>query len=260
MSNQDPYQQYPAGGWQPTPNPSGPAVPDPYAQPAYGQPPYGQPAHGQPTYGQPPYAQPAYGQPVPAYGTPATSAPAFGPPAYGAPAYGAAPYGDVPYGAPVYANPGYGFPRFGGGFTYASWIARVGAYFLDSLASLPYLVGLIYMASTSVPGVDRFGNPTDQPTSMGALTFGVGALVTLVVWGWNRWVLAGRTGQSWGKKVVGLTLQRDVTGEPIGVGMAFLRDLAHYVDGILYIGYLLPLWDGKRQTLSDKIVKSVVVR
>ena len=81
---------------------------------------------------------PAYGQPVPAYGTPTTGAPAFGAPAYGAPAYGAAPYGDVPYGAPVYANPGYGYPRFGGGFTYASWIARVGASFLDSLASLPY--------------------------------------------------------------------------------------------------------------------------
>ncbi len=88
----------------------------------------------------------------------------------------------------------------------------------------------------------------------------VGVTASLALWGWNRWVHAGRTGQSWGKKVVGLTLQGDVTGAPIGVGMAFLRDLAHYVDGILYIGYLMPLWDGKRQTLSDKIVKSVVVR
>ena len=92
------------------------------------------------------------------------------------------------------------------------------------------------------------------------ITFGVGALTTLALWGWNRWVRAGRTGQSWGKKAVGLTLERDVTGEPIGVWMAFVRDLAHYVDGFFYLGYLWPLWDSKRQTFSDKLTKSVVVR
>ena len=52
-----------------------------------------------------------------------------------------------------------------------------------------------------------------------------------------------------------------MTGEPLGVWMAFVRDVAHYVDGfVLYLGYLWPLWDGKRQTFSDKLTKSVVVR
>ncbi|GEL98919.1 RDD family protein [Cellulomonas terrae] len=240
MSNQDPYQQHPGAGWQP----SNPAGQPPYGQPAYGQPAYGQPPYGQPAYGQPPYGQPAYGQPVPAYAT--------------MPPYGAPPLGGPVYGAPVHAFPGY--PGFGAGFTYAHWIQRVGAYLLDSLAIVPYLLGLLVMSTTSVPGVDAYGNASSQPTSTGALAFGIGALVTLVLWAWNRWVRAGRTGQSWGKKAVGLTLQRDVTGEPIGVWMAFVRDVAHYVDGILYLGYLWPLWDGKRQTFSDKLTKSVVVR
>ena len=43
--------------------------------------------------------------------------------------------------------------------------------------------------------------------------------------------------------------------------MAFLRDLAHFVDAVIcYVGFLFPLWDSKRQTLADKIVSTVVVR
>ncbi|KQR12375.1 RDD family protein [Cellulomonas sp. Leaf334] len=199
-----------------------------------------------PTYG----AGPAYGA-APAYGAPQS---------YGAPpSYGAAPA----FGAPVYGAPAYGYPGAAFGFgvpvTYAPWIQRVGAYLLDSLAILPYFAGLLYMTATSETGVNRYGSPTDQPTSAGALAFGVCAVLSLVLWGWNRWVRGGRTGQSWGKQAVGLTMQRDATGEPIGVWMAFVRDVAHYVDGILYLGYLWPLWDTKRQTFSDKLTKTVVV-
>jgi hypothetical protein len=42
--------------------------------------------------------------------------------------------------------------------------------------------------------------------------------------------------------------------------MAFVRDLAHIVDSVIcYVGFLFPLWDAKKQTLADKIVKTVVV-
>ena len=52
-----------------------------------------------------------------------------------------------------------------------------------------------------------------------------------------------------------------VTGQPIGGGMSFVRQLLHIVDGLpCYIGYLWPLWDDKRQTFSDKIMTTVVVR
>ena len=52
----------------------------------------------------------------------------------------------------------------------------------------------------------------------------------------------------------------EATGQPIGFGMSIVRQLAHFVDGLLfYIGYLFPLWDAKRQTLADKIMSTVVL-
>ena len=95
------------------------------------------------------------------------------------------------------------------------------------------------MTVTSEPGYNSYGAPADhKPTTTGLVTFVVGGAVTLGLWVWNRWVRGGRTGQSWGKKALGITLQKDGTGEPLGVWMAFVRDVAHDVDGlVLYLGH-----------------------
>jgi len=88
-------------------------------------------------------------------------------------------------------------------------------------------------------------------------------LILLASVGWtiyNRWYKAGTTGQSLGKRVLNLRLVSEQTGEPIGMLMAFVRDICHLVDAIIcYVGFLFPLWDAKRQTLADKIVKTVVI-
>ncbi len=50
------------------------------------------------------------------------------------------------------------------------------------------------------------------------------------------------------------------TSQPIGMGKAFVRDIAHIVDSVIcYVGWLFPLWDEKRQTLADKMQSTVVV-
>ena len=67
------------------------------------------------------------------------------------------------------------------------------------------------------------------------------------------------TGYTIGKGLLGIRLISESTGQPIGAGMAFVRDLAHTLDGFAYIGYLWPLWDGKRQTFADKLLKTIVV-
>ncbi len=89
------------------------------------------------------------------------------------------------------------------------------------------------------------------------------ALIGLASLGWsiyNRWYQGGTTGQSLGKKVMKIRLVSEETGQPIGPLMAFVRDICHVVDAIIcYIGFLFPLWDAKRQTLADKIVRTVVV-
>lgn len=123
--------------------------------------------------------------------------------------------------------------------TYANWLQRVGAYLIDLV---PVLV-LILIGRAA-----------------GGAIFVVLYLASLAVSIYNRWILAGRTGQSWGKQVLGIRLVKEDTGEPIGGLMAFVRDIAHIVDSIIcYIGFLFPLWDSKRQTLADKIMSTVVV-
>jgi uncharacterized RDD family membrane protein YckC len=84
--------------------------------------------------------------------------------------------------------------------------------------------------------------------------------VSLGITVYNRWILGGRTGQSWGKQVFNLRLLRMSDGQPIGAGMAFVRDLAHIIDALpCYIGFLFPLWDNRRQTLADKVMSTVVI-
>lgn len=40
----------------------------------------------------------------------------------------------------------------------------------------------------------------------------------------------------------------------------FIRGIVHVIDAIpCYVGYLWPLWDQRRQTFTDKVMKTVVV-
>lgn len=124
--------------------------------------------------------------------------------------------------------------------TYANWPQRVGAYIIDAIA--PWILVVIGAVTHST------------------VIYLLFILVGVAVWGYNRWFQAGTTGQSWGKKVLNIKLVSESTGAPVGPGMAFVRDIAHFVDGIICdIGYLFPLWDAKAQTLADKIMSTVVV-
>jgi hypothetical protein len=54
-------------------------------------------------------------------------------------------------------------------------------------------------------------------------------------------------------KVVGL----ENGGQPIGFAMAFVR---YFINGLICsLGWLLMFFDAQRQTLGDKVSKSVVV-
>ena len=103
----------------------------------------------------------------------------------------------------------------------------------------------------------------DQICSIGYSTLGVtvmwgAVLVGLAYFVWNYGYRQGTTGSSIGKSLLRLTVVSENTGKPIGFGASVLRQIAHLIDaGILYIGYLFPLWDAKRQTLADKIMATV---
>jgi uncharacterized RDD family membrane protein YckC len=68
------------------------------------------------------------------------------------------------------------------------------------------------------------------------------------------------SGQTVGKKLLGIRVIDFATGGPIGYGRAFLRWLGRILSSIpLYLGYLWMLWDKEKQTWHDKIANCVVV-
>ena len=199
-------------------------------------------------YGNPPQdpnaPQNPYGQPNP-----------YGPPN---------PYGQQPaYGQPQapYGQPGYGFAP-----DYSNWFKRVGAYLIDSIlvsvAGFPTWIGQGMLAASTETVTDSNGNVTTTTDGGGAalLLILLGLLMSLAFFIWNTCLKQGRTGYSIGKGALGMKLISEQTGQPIGAGMSFVRYLAHILDALpCYLGYLWPLWDAKRQTFADKIIKTVVI-
>ena len=151
---------------------------------------------------------------------------------------------------------------------------RALAYLIDTALTLiglvPVVIGVIVLAvgaSNSVTtttddfGTTVSGNDFDPALAVvGGLLITLGALISIGITIWNRIFKMGRTGQSVGKKVIGLYLLDDKTGQPIGAGMCFLRELVQsLVNQIVYLGWLWMLWDADKQTLGDKSVHSSVV-
>jgi uncharacterized RDD family membrane protein YckC len=241
-------------------NPPSPYLPSgqpPQAEPQYGQPQYGQPQYGQPQYGQPQYGQPQYGQPQygqPQYGQPQGQPPAGYPQSGYPPPPGPYPGGPEPYpgGQPPYP-PTTAYPVS----PYAPWIVRVASFLIDWVipAAVVGIGQIILYSGTRPVGAGYAGWRVAVSTILDILS--------VVIWGYNRWYRAGRTGQSWGKQVLSTKLIGEATGQPIGTWRAFVRDVCHIFDnlcGLFPLGYLWPLWDRKRQIFSDKIMHTVVIR
>ena len=172
--------------------------------------------------------------------------------------------------APGYPPYGYGAPPVGG--ERAGFGIRLGGYLLDGL-----LYGLL-IAAFVIPGVimgvaafdgctwnentEEIICPAGKPD--GAL---IAAAIALAVIGWLIVAFIylralGRSGQTWGRRIVGIKVIGETTGEPIGFGRALGRQLfAAFISGqIFYLGYLWMLWDDKKQTWHDKVVRSIVVK
>ena len=143
---------------------------------------------------------------------------------------------------------------------YASWIIRIVAWVIDGLpvwVIAAIAVGII-SATATTSCVD--GECTGPSPALPLLINLVVSLLAFAYTLWNRGYRQGTTGQSIGKSVMKIKLVSEATGQPIGFGMAFVRDIAHFVDAIIcYVGFLFPLWDAKRQTFADKLLSTVVL-
>jgi uncharacterized RDD family membrane protein YckC len=93
------------------------------------------------------------------------------------------------------------------------------------------------------------------------LAKGVGyAIGIIIAIAYFTYFEGGPTGQTLGKRVMGIRVIDFNTGGPIGYSRAFIRYIGRIVSAIvIYIGYLWMLWDREKQTWHDKFANDVVV-
>lgn len=152
---------------------------------------------------------------------------------------------DTPSGAPDEPYPGAGSPASSGrspqgwsGPPLATWAQRASGALIDYVIP-SFVAALIWTVNRPL-----------------------GLIANLGVLGWivYQMVQQGKTGQSIGKRQAGIKLVSEATGQPIGAAMSVGRYFLHLIDSLAcYIGWLFPLWDTKRQTFADKILRTVVV-
>jgi uncharacterized RDD family membrane protein YckC len=144
---------------------------------------------------------------------------------------------------------------------YASWGRRVRARLIDQIptylgliiCSVGYLILIVQLAVSD-------GSTLYLRKALVTIIIGLGIVLASLVWtAYNRWLTAGRTGRSLGKRVAKINLIGEETNAPIGAKNAFIRDLVHILDALTLVGYLWPLWDDRRQTFADQLMKTIVI-
>lgn len=120
---------------------------------------------------------------------------------------------------------------------YASFWERFGAVFID---------GLILIV----------------PNYLLQYTMGIaGSLLSIVMyWLYAAFMESGSGQATLGKRALGLKVT-DTDGQRISFGQATARHFGHFLSMlILCMGYLMMLWNDKKQTLHDKIANTLVVK
>ncbi len=139
---------------------------------------------------------------------------------------------------------------------YASWLQRAGAFLLDlaiNYGPLWLLIGI----GTEID--DRSSGDTGE--IVGAVLGWVALLLMISTLAFQV-IREGRTGQTLGKKVLGIRAIRDRDGLALGAGLTLGRRLLQLVVNfpVFGLGWWWAMGDDKRQTFADKITGVIVVR
>jgi uncharacterized RDD family membrane protein YckC len=151
----------------------------------------------------------------------------------------------------------------------AGFGSRLGGYLLDSLLYgllwVPFLVIGIVLIAMGLEDCVTFNDEIvcagrEKPglIAAGVIVMVVGFLVVVFVY----FRALAKTGQTWGRKLVGIrVVDANTRGVP-GWGKAIGRQLfAGFISAnILYLGYLWMLWDDQNQTWHDKVASTLVLK
>lgn len=143
--------------------------------------------------------------------------------------------------------------------SYTPWPTRAIAGLIDyGPIILLEIFGYVLPLLWTVDSEPYSGYVVSRPSGIAVLLSWLFYLVALAYGVWNFGYKQGTTGSSIGKGIQKFKVVSETTGQPLGFGMSLVRQLAHFVDMVIcYVGFLLPLWDSKRQTFADKIMTTV---
>ena len=130
----------------------------------------------------------------------------------------------------------------------ASWRARAGAFAVDVLPGSA-VVATMALVTLALPAFGAWW-------WMCIVVLGLAILLLLL----NRTVLPALTGWTLGRGLVGIVVTRrdGTTAEP---SVLLLRDVAHLLDtASMFVGWLWPLWDSRRRTFADMLLRTEVHR
>jgi uncharacterized RDD family membrane protein YckC len=156
---------------------------------------------------------------------------------------------------------------------YTPWFTRVVAWVIDLI---PVLIleaigaGILLGTQDTACVTDTSEYDMGEICASGASTLGQVAIVVTGIlafayWIWNLGYRQGTTGSSIGKGIMKFKIVSEKTGQPVGFGMSFVREIIYWVvaglcAGIVWlVAVLFPLWDEKRQTLIDKVLSHVAL-
>ena len=128
----------------------------------------------------------------------------------------------------------------------ASWPSRAGAFAVDVLLGVAVIATMALLALTT--------------PQRGWLwwVFTAAAVLTVLLMAVNRLLLPTITGWSLGRALFGIAVRKR-DGAPVGVLRLVARDLAHLLDtAALFTGWLWPLWDRRRRTFADLLLRTEV--
>ncbi len=141
------------------------------------------------------------------------------------------------------------------GIRYAGWWRRAGALVLDTL--------LVWAVVAAVFGIALGIAVVDDVAGGILLILAIVFLFAGPIFYTIYWT-GKEPGQTLGKRALGIRVRHVEHDRAIGYGASAGRYFITFLFGIfqvpLLLDYLFPLWDGRNQTLHDKVANSIVVR
>lgn len=130
---------------------------------------------------------------------------------------------------------------------------RWAAYLLDNL-----LLYTVTVAAVAFADRMTLGGLWSDPAAALSTLYRAWLFNGLLAFGYFTLMIGGG-GQTFGKMVMRIKVIRS-DGDDVAMGRALLRTVGYFVSAVIfYIGFLMAVFDSRRQTLHDKMADTLVV-